>query len=178
MIEHERDKYTRMWARPEYHRWSPGAESVAEFVAMIGNRGSVTDFGCGDGKALDLLIASGFEAMGVDLVTLRSDVVNACLWDLPTSLPVVEYGFCADVMEHIPTEKVDAVLRNIAGKVTGAAYFRISTAPDGMGALIGETLHLTVRPADWWRQHIASAFGAAIVKRVAADHCVIIGQRA
>lgn len=165
-----------MWACPEYRQWSPGADSVSEFVALFDNRATVTDFGCGDGKALDLLNAAGFETVGVDLVTLRPDVINACLWDLPASLAVAEYGFCADVMEHIPTDHVDAVLRNLADKVNCAAYFRISTVPDGMGALIGETLHLTVRSAEWWQERVRIVFGQADLLRVAADHCVIIGQ--
>jgi hypothetical protein len=53
-------------------------------------------------------------------------------------------------MEHIPLDKVDRVLTNIL-KAAQHVFFSISTVPDSCGQLIGEALHLTVRPAAWWR---------------------------
>lgn len=167
-----------MWAVADYRRWSPGEESAAEAIQMFGNRSTLIDFGCGECKALEKFRAAGMDATGVDIVALRPDVVETCLWNLPASLPIAEYGFCADVMEHIPPAYVDAVLRNIADKVNCAAYFRISTIPDSMGALIGETLHLTVQPANWWSDRVQAAFGRADIVRVTSDHCIIVGQRA
>src|ERR1041385_938241 len=58
-------------------------------------------------------------------------------------------SFCADVMEHIPPDRVDQVLDNIL-HAAEHVFFAISTVPDNMGELIGETLHLTVQPFSWW----------------------------
>jgi hypothetical protein len=72
-------------------------------------------------------------------------------WDLTRQCPArAPYGFCADVMEHIPPEDVDGVIQNIMGSA-GEAFFQISTVPDVCGALIGQDLHLTVRPHRWWK---------------------------
>lgn len=146
-------------------------------MALFG-AGTLIDFGCGDGKALDKFAAAGFVVVGVDHIALRSDVVTACLWDLPASLPCVDYGFCADVMEHIPPEYVDMVLQGIARHVTKTAYFRISTIPDSMGALIGETLHLTVHSGDWWVDQLLNAFDDVQIVRTTPDHVIIVGRHA
>jgi hypothetical protein len=53
------------------------------------------------------------------------------------------------MMEHIPTDRVNYVIRKIM-TCTEEAFFQISTVPDVMGALIGQELHLTVKPFEWW----------------------------
>ena len=60
-------------------------------------------------------------------------------------------------MEHIPTHYVDDVLAGIARSVK-AAFFAISLQRDVAGRLIGETLHMTVMPADWWKQKLEQHF--------------------
>jgi hypothetical protein len=82
--------------------------------------------------------------------------VQANLWDLPKSVTGT-YGVCCDVMEHIPPEKVDAVLSNISKAVT-ACYFRIEFEPDSMGALIGAPLHLSVHDEEWWAKKLHEHF--------------------
>jgi len=59
------------------------------------------------------------------------------------------FGLCTDVMEHIPPDDIDTVLRNIVLSCRHC-YFQISCVPDVMGSLIGEQLHLTVQPYAWW----------------------------
>lgn len=172
----EQAKYRKMWDQPEYRRWSPGEDSSGEAMEVFG-RSSIIDFGCGEGRALDKFLAAGMEATGVDLVALHGASVEACLWDLPVSLKPASWGFCADVMEHIPEDKVDAVLSNIAAKVRKGCYFRISTVPDGMGKLIGETLHLTVKPSSWWAVQIAKHFLTSVQVDAFDGYCVIIARR-
>ena len=61
-------------------------------------------------------------------------------------------------MEHIPRVRVVDTLAAISARTRRAAYFRIATRPDRMGALIGETLHLTVEAASWWRLQLGAHF--------------------
>lgn len=82
----------------------------------------------------------------------------ACLWQLADSLVLTDYGFCADVLEHIPPEQVDGVLAGIAKRIETSAFFKISTLPDSCGKLIGETLHMTVRPVGWWLAKVGRFF--------------------
>ena len=60
-----------------------------------------------------------------------------------------EYGYCTDVMEHIPPEHVDQVLLNIL-RSAQHVFFQIDCQEDVCGKLIGEQLHLSVHPYSWW----------------------------
>ena len=60
-----------------------------------------------------------------------------------------DVGFCTDVMEHIPPDDVETVLRNIMAS-TPRAFFQISTVEDVFGKTIGQPLHLSVHPHAWW----------------------------
>jgi len=75
--------------------------------------------------------------------------------DLTTKLEEkFDYGYCTDVLEHIPPEDVDKVLLNIC-TAARRVYFAISTVPDVMGALVGEPLHLTVESPFWWHDRLS-----------------------
>ena len=59
------------------------------------------------------------------------------------------FGFCTDVMEHIPTEDVGLVVGNIM-EACDEVFFQISTQPDVFGKMIGQSLHHTVQNHRWW----------------------------
>ena len=42
-------------------------------------------------------------------IASRVPLLVANLWDIPIEMSA-DWGFCCDVMEHIPTERVDRVL--------------------------------------------------------------------
>jgi len=52
-------------------------------------------------------------------------------------------------MEHIPQDDVETVISNIMASAE-KVFFQISTVPDAFGALIGQSLHLTVKSHEWW----------------------------
>lgn len=160
----EREKYVAIWQREEYRRVSPGMIESDRAWQVCGIRSGATliDFGSGPARA-----TKWFEDRGVDVVAVdfapnarETDVpfVEACLWDMPDALPPADFGYCCDVMEHIPTEKVWEVLSGIAARVKKAAYFRIATRPDKMGRLIGRPLHLTINRGEWWRREVEKHF--------------------
>ena len=160
-IEAERDKYSRMWAHEAYRRSSPGERSATHFRSRIAPaRGdTVIDLGCGTGRGGAALAAKGFNVTLFDLVPSAVDegvslpFIEGNLWDLPV-LPVFDWIFCTDVLEHIPPEHVDAALKGMA-KITGkGGFLTIAHFQDGFGNVIGERLHLTVEPPDWWRPRI------------------------
>lgn len=161
----ERDKYAAIWERPEYRQHSPGLAIASRALDVMRPDAGETlaDFGAGTGRATAWFRDHWIEATAIDFAedALETTVpfVAACLWDMPADLGPFDHGFCADVMEHIPTEKVDAVLRGIASRVRRGCFFQIAMFHDGMGALIGKTLHLTVQPADWWTERMLKHFG-------------------
>ena len=68
-----------------------------------------------------------------------------------------DWSFCCDVLEHIPPEKVDAVLQTILRSTDRGGLLTIAHYPDSMGSRIGETLHLTVKPWAWWAERLTDA---------------------
>jgi len=146
LSETERAKYERMWAVPAYRNHSPGEPIALCAMADLGAKPQTTviDFGCGTGRPAQTLAGAGFYVVGVDHTRKALDegqprgweFVEACLWEMPDIS--AEWGYCTDVMEHIPTEKVHDTLASIRERTNQGVYFQIATFPDGVqsGGLI------------------------------------------
>lgn len=172
----EVSKYRKLWERAEYRAVSPGEHWAMEFLrqAHVERDATAIDFGCGTGRgALMLALMGGMKVTMLDFTEncLDPEVAQACqtqpdrlkfaVADLTQTIQhTAAYGYCCDVMEHIPTADVPAVLRNILMSAQHC-FFAISTVDDVMGALIGEPLHLTVQPSSWWADRLREA-GAVV----------------
>jgi SAM-dependent methyltransferase len=163
----ERKKYQELWANHEdYRNFAPGEHLAAKFleVAKPEKDSEIIDFGCGTGRGSVLLAILG--RLKVTMVDFApnciddemQDAINAqkrlnfVEADLTKPLPEdlkAEYGYCTDVLEHIPEEDVPATIGNVLGAAK-KVFFQISTEPDVFGQRIGEKLHMTVQPAEWW----------------------------
>jgi len=164
-LEHERDKYTQMWDWGAYHKNSPGERHVksgifGEMCDPVAGK-SCIDLGCGTGRGGAMLAEKhGLKVTYLDMVDARDLGLRAepffeqSLWhELPSRSPQWQYGFNSDVMEHIPTEYTMLVVRNIL-KVCRNTFFAISFRDDPWGRLVGQNLHITVRPFLWWYEHL------------------------
>lgn len=161
----ERDVYREAWKHPEYREVAPGESCAMKFLqqAQPKKGATVLDLGCGTGRGGTLLAALGgmnvtfvdfadncLDDTVVELLQTHSNVMRFHEADLTKEIPLTaEYGFCTDVLEHIPESDVDKVLDNclVACQHT---FFQISTVDDVMGGLVGHPLHLTVKPYAWW----------------------------
>lgn len=175
----ERDKYEAMWQNPDYRKYAPGefhAEQAIDLMPVKSGE-SVIDFGIGTGRGAARLQRHGASVKGVDLARNCLDagvsvhVYHAPLWAMPDI--TADHGFCTDVMEHIPEDKVSAVLSGIAVRVKDC-YFNISTQPDVMGATIGRKLHLTVKPVSWWSAELRKHWNSVNVFDVGGGDLVAI----
>ena len=165
----EQRKYETLWDIPEYRATSPGEQAIQWFVEMarpeVGQ--SVLDIGCGSGKASAKMIALGYDVLGIDFADncldedasvpfLQADLckplLNRIQIKMSRTMPA-DYAFCADFMEHMPTEWVMYVLTNIQ-QCAQKCWFMIPFTHDVFGQVIGESLHLTVRPFAWWRDRL------------------------
>jgi SAM-dependent methyltransferase len=152
----EEEKYQRIWEMDAYRNLAPGEECVPKFLELIAPGATVIDFGCGTGRAALKIATAGHQVTLLDFADNCRDKDAESLpfikWDLTRPIEVkATYGFCTDVMEHIPPLDVEAVITNIM-RAAPRTFFNISTVPDELGVLIGQHLHLTVRPHKWWRE--------------------------
>lgn len=164
-VESERLKYEQAWAIPEYANHSPGEEICELFEEMCSPRGTVIDLGAGSGKGALALDALGLDVTMLDLTfdgcqTGKFHRIETSLWGKWSRPLGWDWGYCTDVMEHIPVEYTMLVLDRIMANCR-SAFFHICLIPDGFGKAIGQPLHLTVMPFEWWRDKLGE-FGEVV----------------
>jgi len=159
ILARETDKYDSIWQIEDYHNsTSPGAEMVDMFIdiAQPPPHSLILDIGAGAGAGSRVLKDKGFTVHGFDLMDTgwrQEDIPLhiGTVWKAPLNVPgMFNYGYCCDVMEHIPTEFTALAVSNMLAKC-GRVFFTISFYPDNFGQRIGQPLHLTVKEFTWWR---------------------------
>lgn len=152
----EEEKYRRMWSIDAYRENSPGERTASLFALQFNPQGTVIDFGCGSGRGGAKIEKLRGSKCKVILADFADNCVNKDIklpfvhCDLTKSTELKgDYGYCTDVMEHIPTEDVETVIKNIMNAVP-KCFFQICLVNDSFGGLIGHPLHLSVFPSVWW----------------------------
>lgn len=151
--QQEQAKYEKTWRDSGYRQCSPGEIVLPDFLSRNPERGTLIDFGCGTARATLQLQNAGFEVKGVDIANNCVDTgipfEQACLWEKSFK---AKWAYSCDVLEHIPPEHVDAVLDNMD---TENCYLHVHLKEDKFGARVGEKLHLTIQPHEWWLEQIS-----------------------
>jgi 2-polyprenyl-3-methyl-5-hydroxy-6-metoxy-1,4-benzoquinol methylase len=145
-----------------------GATIKSWIQKEIPKQSTVMDFGCGNASSLEWLESVGYTSYGIDIATNANkhpNVVFADLRDKQLQLQKCDYGMCTDVMEHIPTEDVDIVLENISKSIRKSCIFIIARDEDKDGKVVGQVLHLTRKPKEWWDERILKYFSSVKVLR-------------
>ena len=199
---HEREKYSEIWSRfPEYRKHSPGLENVERFLKVMQPKPGATiiDLGCGEGVAGLAFEAAGLNVDFLDITDagLKPEVAPEQFHRRPLWEPIpmrtfatigerdraimhnrrFDYGFCCDVLEHIPPEYTMLCIRNIVDSCD-KAWLQIALRPDEFGQLIGEPLHLTVQPFTWWLTRIATIASVLDARDLCGDGLFIISREA
>ena len=156
IFENEKAKYQDAWLLPGYSKNSPGAKYVDLFMEISGAKEgeSLIDFGAGSGAASRKLKDKGLSVVAFDLVDTawkHEDIklIVGSLWNSPPTGTPHRFGYCCDVMEHIPTEFVALVVSNMLARCTNI-FLSVSFEDDVFGHFVGQPLHLTVKPFNWW----------------------------
>lgn len=173
----EKQKYEKMWDVPSYRHTSPGYICLEilfdHFANEIKEGQSITDFGCGMGLTTMTFLEKGLTVQLVDiasncledkiqaLLLLQSDKASfteGCLWNLPKSVKPTDWIYCVDVLEHVPTEKIDTCLKELSTRCLKGGVIQVFLIDEPYGDLIQEKLHLTIQPLEWWKQKISQYF--------------------
>lgn len=175
--ETEREKYESTWKKENYRHIAPAERDLQEFFKMVSMRmgWQVIDFGCGTGRAGIKLHQEGYSVLMLDIAEncldegvkeyiqglnpwgMDCNFQTACLWDddlIKFAPHKANIGHCVDVMEHLPEDKIDAVLENMAA-MCEQVYLQIALFPHVMD---GVELHLTLKPAEWWIKKVGQYF--------------------
>jgi hypothetical protein len=163
--EQEKAKYKKVWGHEEYGTVSPGEHYIVPFLQISGHPvngypKTMYEYGAGCGRPALFHTMAGIDVAMFDIadncldehvkMAIGDKLIVANLWDLPADTEKREYGYCTDVMEHIPPERVEQVINEIS-RTSKRCFFSICLMEDHFGKGIDEVLHLTVRPFEWWR---------------------------
>ncbi len=107
------------------------------YLPYFQGRQAVLDLGCGRGEFLELLREAGVPARGVDLseelvalcrhkgLEVEAADIFAHLGDLPNA--ALDGVFCAQVVEHLPSERLPELIRLAAAKLGRGGLVAIET---------------------------------------------------
>jgi hypothetical protein len=188
----EKAKYEQIWAHDQYRSVSPGEHSALLFKKIVNPEKGQTciDFGCGTGRGGSALAV--FCKLNVTLMDFAGNCLDQdtreLIEEFPDKLKFVEhdltkpsdlramYGYCTDVMEHIPPHEVDQVLDTILSSAK-KVFFQISCEDDQLGVLIGQPLHLSVHNHEWWRKKLEDQGCIIRWEQDCTSHCCFYVSR-
>ena len=186
----ERAKYEQVWQFPEYHEHSPGLQNVDRFMKVLKPRvelqPTLIDVGCGACVAGLELQRRGLDVWYLDLTDAavpdevpRGRFIEAPIWSRWSHRKAMgswDYGFCCDVMEHVPPEYTMLCLDRIFS-CCRTTWLQVANEPDAFGSMIGQDLHLTVQPFAWWRDRVAGLGRLVDARDLCGQSLFVVEQR-
>lgn len=124
------------------------------------NINKVLDIGCGFGQGVAMCRNKGIEAYGLDisesliLYWQMANIMQFCTVCSADKLPFPDNHFdlivCLDVLEHIPEEGIDTVLKEMYRVGRSDYILAICITPASSKMYDGSEPHVLVRPVEWW----------------------------
>ncbi len=151
IAEKEKEKYSHLYAGQ--YPATGYIIDLAEFIINTAKKGdALLDLGCGHGRAVRHLRDRGYKCLGVDITLIgvgkdKKGFFEAPLWKTPFRDNEFDYTFSTDVLEHIPTDMIEATIKEIY-RITRVETFHCISIVDDPNY---PNVHLTIKPIDWWK---------------------------
>jgi hypothetical protein len=140
----------------------PFVDDIRELIVSTRSK-TLLDYGCGKGvihKLHKLMLPNGKtvgslnDYWGIDRITLFDPGVEAYA-QLPTG--PFDGVISTDVLEHVPEEDIPWVLKELFDFADRFVFANIASYPATKTLPNGWNAHVTIKPADWWREKIMAA---------------------
>ena len=155
----EKTKYHQIWSEHNYR-----SKSAVTFpMDLIGEdkfNGHILEVGCGDGYSATILRDHKYDIVISDITLkglsgqLLDDAIECPVWSMPFEDNSFDCVYSTDVLEHVPTHKIQDTLCELKRITKGYNFHQIATFPDVKYS--GHEVHLTVRPIEWWNEMFRS----------------------
>lgn len=109
------------------------------------NPTSLLDYGCGKGD--QYFVNRLHERLNCPMPTLYDPCYDPFKQKPEGSFSGV---ICTDVLEHVPEDDIEDVVREIFSFATDFVFIGVSVRPAAKILPNGENCHATIRPIDWW----------------------------
>lgn len=147
------EEQRRLHAAPRGYggRGSKWAPTVLEVMREFGCA-TMLDYGCGQGSLVRTL-----QALPTHLVQSKQQVCDLYEYDpaIPgkDAPPTQRFDLvvCTDVLEHIESTKIDAVMRHLSDLTARALFAVVSLVPTAKTLSDGQQAHILLRSVDWWK---------------------------
>ncbi len=129
-----------------------GRKWATTVAALVHEHGasSVLDYGAGQGSlaiALKPLVPPFVRIDQYDPAVTNAE-------RLPMFADIVN---CTDVLEHVEPDKLPCVLSHLHMLARKAVWLVVSTHETAKTLSDGRNAHLTIQPAEWWRETVTAA---------------------
>lgn len=145
------EEQRRLHAAPTGYggRGSKWASVVIELAQLFQSR-SILDYGCGQGSLVAKLSRRGVIVDGRPVRALHEYDPAILGKDTPPG-GAFDLVVCTDVLEHIESDRIDAVLRHLEQVTRRALFVVVSLVPTAKTLSDGRQAHILLRPVAWWQ---------------------------
>lgn len=174
----EDKKYSWLYANKNYANYKDSIGLPSKLVKeySIDKNSICIDLGCGRGTLSRYF--TNYTGVDVSEYIIKENIKNNKGKYIHSSLDKLEQisdsydvAICSDVLEHIPPDNINVVIKSISELKCKCFYFSISTRPSKILSKGGENLHLTVLDKEEWNAIMSKCF--TILETSSPIHTVI-----
>jgi len=166
--QEEDQRYSWLYSEGPYAKPGISMFRLAKFVDWAKNttdleHQNVVDLGCGRAELSKLLPYKTYTGVDISSYQINKNIaeneqpnstfIRHSIDKLPYEDMAFDVAICTDVMEHVPENRVDRVLKEMF-RVAHSVMLVIDCAAAKLTDKNGKNLHCTIQPYRWWMKKI------------------------